>query len=63
MLLLQPVGKHIDKLKPKFYKTKQCNGNGWDGAELERGAEEELGDRWHFNSDLSEKRLVWGDLG
>ena len=42
MLLLQPVGKHIDKLKPKFYKTKQCNGNGWDGAELERGAEEEL---------------------
>lgn len=63
ILLPQAVDKHINKLRPKDCKTRQCNGNGWGDAATGRGAEKGLWDRWHFNSALNEKGLALGRSG
>lgn len=61
--MLQLANKHINKLRPKDYKTRQCNRNGSGDVALGRGAEEGLWDRWHLNSALTEQGLALGRSG
>lgn len=60
IFLLQLVNKHINKRRPKGYKTRQCDGNDWGNAALGRGVKEGLWNWRHFNSVLNKKGLALG---